>query len=160
MFVFIPIIPEIIERIQVKYQITEGRDEFLDAMINDKCNDAYGLIYAFSMFVSPLVGSGINNLYGPRKTCDYFMLANLVVAIVLLVFNCGPNVFTENREFRKQLEDLQAKLQEDAITYGYDSLLTYDTNVLPGKQKRTRSDHKLMVMGRKGIRFEMKTSMA
>jgi len=64
-FVFIPIIPEMIERLQVKLEISEGRDEFLDAMLNDKCNDAYGLIYASSMFFSPLIGSALHTAYGP-----------------------------------------------------------------------------------------------
>ena len=49
-FVFIPIIPEMIERLQVELNIVEGEDEYIDAQLNDKCNDAYGFVYAFSMF--------------------------------------------------------------------------------------------------------------
>lgn len=103
-FVFIPIIPEMIERLQVKLEITEGRDEFLDAMLNDRCNDAYGLVYALSMFLSPLIGSALQTSYGQRATCDILMIGNLCVAVILLVFNCGPFVFQENRVFKGKLE--------------------------------------------------------
>ena len=53
---FIPIIPEMIERVQVELNVVEGEDPELDSAINDKVNDAYGLIYALSMFVAPVVG--------------------------------------------------------------------------------------------------------
>jgi hypothetical protein len=58
-YVFLPIIPEIIERVQVKYDIVEGKDEFLDAQLNDSCNDAYGFIYALSLFIGPLFGTWV-----------------------------------------------------------------------------------------------------
>lgn len=47
-FIFIPIIPEILERMQVAYNIAEGEDEALDNSLNDKVNDAYGLFFASS----------------------------------------------------------------------------------------------------------------
>jgi hypothetical protein len=56
-FVFIPIIPEMLERLQVDMNVVEGEDEELDGAINDKVNDAYGLIYALATFVGPLIGS-------------------------------------------------------------------------------------------------------
>lgn len=61
-FVFIPIIPEMLERLQVDLQIIEGQDPTLDGNLNDKVNDAYGLIYALANFVSPLVGTFLYNL--------------------------------------------------------------------------------------------------
>mmetsp|Transcript_31724 Transcript_31724/g.48629 ORF Transcript_31724/g.48629 Transcript_31724/m.48629 type:complete len:102 (-) Transcript_31724:628-933(-) len=63
-FVFIPIIPEMIERLQVSLEITEGEEEAVDNRLNDKINDAYGLIYALSNFVSPYVGSLLYSAYG------------------------------------------------------------------------------------------------
>jgi hypothetical protein len=47
-FIFIPIIPEMLERMMVHYNIVEGMDETLDNNLNDKVNDAYGLFYAMS----------------------------------------------------------------------------------------------------------------
>lgn len=47
-FVFIPIIPEMLERMAVTYNIVEGEDEAIDNQLNDKVNDSYGLFYAMS----------------------------------------------------------------------------------------------------------------
>ena len=112
-FVFIPIIPEMIERIQDKLQVAEGKDEVIDNAINDKVNDSYGFVFALAQLMSPLVGSAIYSSGGeetetmdvagdkaamPRIT-DFSMLANFGFAIFLLIFNCGPFVISENREF-------------------------------------------------------------
>ena len=59
----------------------------IDAQLNDKCNDAYGLVYALSMFAGPLIGSAMNTTFGPVKTCNYLGFINLAFAIILLVFN-------------------------------------------------------------------------
>ena len=110
-----------LERLQVSLNITEGEDEYIDSKLNDKCNDAYGLIYALSMFVSPLIGSNLNSSFGPRATCDYIAYTNFASAIILLLFNCGPFVFSENRKFQDKLDELRAKLVDDNKTYGYES---------------------------------------
>ena len=94
---FIPIIPEIVERIQVKLEIVAGEDDFIDSMLNDKCNDAYGFIYALSMGLSPLIGSYLEGNSGPRTTCDQVALFNFGLGAVFFVFNCGFNVFFENK---------------------------------------------------------------
>lgn len=60
-FTFIPIIPEMLERLQVDFNVKEGENQKLENSINDKVNDAYGFMYAFSTFVSPLIGSSILN---------------------------------------------------------------------------------------------------
>jgi hypothetical protein len=56
-FFFIPYLPEIIERLQVDLKIKDGKDEWLDARLNDRCNDAFGLIFSSCMFIAPLIGS-------------------------------------------------------------------------------------------------------
>ena len=63
MFVFIPIIPEMLERLQVDLDLAEGSDPDAESALNDKVNDAYGLIYALSNFVSPIVGTQLNRYY-------------------------------------------------------------------------------------------------
>ena len=107
-FVFIPIIPEIYERMQLDLGIVEGEDEVVDARLNDKVNDAYGLIYATSQFVSPNIGTWLYGYYGARTTADIVALFNLGLAAVMFVFNCGPFVFSENRKFQEKLAKLQA----------------------------------------------------
>jgi MFS family permease len=55
-FVFIPIIPEMIERLQVDLDIAEGENEEVDLALNDQVNECYTLLYAFANGVSPLIG--------------------------------------------------------------------------------------------------------
>lgn len=92
-FVFIPIIPEMLERVTVELNAIEGEDPELDAAIYDKVNDAYGFIYALAMFIGPLVGGYMHDSIGGRRTGDYVAISNLVVGGLLFVFNCGPFVF-------------------------------------------------------------------
>ena len=77
-------------------------------MLNDKCNDAYGLIYAAAMGASPLIGSSLHKKFGPNSTCDIIGFTNLGFAIILFLFNCGPSVFSENKVFLGKLAKLQA----------------------------------------------------
>lgn len=106
--VFIPILPEMIERMQVDLKIVEGQNEVVDAALNDKINDAYGLIYALSNFVSPIIGAALEKQFGQRSTCDYTAFMNLSLGILFFVFNCGPFVFQENKKFNQQLEKLKS----------------------------------------------------
>ena len=39
-------------------------EDILFEKLNDKVNDIYGLFYAGTMFVSPLIGSYLNSLIG------------------------------------------------------------------------------------------------
>lgn len=59
LFVFIPIIPEIFDRVRCKLEIKEGEDEFTDNELNNKTNMTYGFVYAGSLFIGPLVGSSL-----------------------------------------------------------------------------------------------------
>lgn len=62
-FVFIPIIPEMLERLVVDLEIFEGADADVDNALNDKVNDAYGLMFAFACFISPIIGDTLNTKY-------------------------------------------------------------------------------------------------
>jgi hypothetical protein len=107
-FIFIPIIPEILERMQVAYNIVEGEDEALDNSLNDKVNDAYGLFFASSQLVSPIIGSLVYVQTGNSapSTCDNAAYFNLWFLIMLILFNGGPLVLSENKRFVKKLEEL------------------------------------------------------
>ena len=63
-FMFVPTMPEMIERMQIELNIVEGKDEVLDSRLNDKINDMYGFTYSLAMFIAPLVGSNIYTYYG------------------------------------------------------------------------------------------------
>lgn len=98
-FVFIPIIPEMIERLQVDLDISEGENEALDYRLNDQVNEAYTMIYALSSFVSPLLGSFVYTNLGQRDTFDIVAVINIMFSILLFVMNCGSDVMNENKEF-------------------------------------------------------------
>ena len=115
-FVFIPIIPEMLERLQVDLQIKEGEDEMVDLRLNDIVNESYTLLFALSNFVAPLLGTWLYEHFGMRKTCDYFALFNIAIGIISFVFNCGFSVFSENRDFNKKLQILKGEEDEDVET--------------------------------------------
>ena len=101
-FVFIPIIPEMIERVQDSLGVKEGESAKIDMLLSDAVNEAYVLIYAISAFLSPLIGGCLYMIYGMRKTCDIVAAANLVYVLILISFNCGFNVYKENVNFNER----------------------------------------------------------
>jgi hypothetical protein len=46
--------------------VKEGSNEKLENSINDKVNDAYGFVYAFSTFISPLIGSNLLTVFSGK----------------------------------------------------------------------------------------------
>lgn len=55
-FIFVPVLPEMLDRMNVELQLKNGRDDYFISIVNDKCNDAYQLYMAVAMFTSPLIG--------------------------------------------------------------------------------------------------------
>lgn len=47
------------------------------------------------------------------RTCDYFALVNIAIGILSFIFNCGFNVFSENRNFNKRLALLKGEEEDD-----------------------------------------------
>ena len=97
-----------LERLQVDLNIVEGEDDRVDSALNDKVNDACGFIYAFSNFVSPLIGSAVYGRYGERECFDIFAMVNFGFGLFIFIFNCGIFVFSENHKFTKELYDLKS----------------------------------------------------
>lgn len=97
-----------LERLVVDLEVEEGMDAEVDNALNDKVNDAYGLMFAFACFVSPLIGTAMNTSYDQRTTCDIIAFFNFGFVVVLFLFNAGPFVFSENARFNKKLEELRA----------------------------------------------------
>lgn len=92
-----------IERLQVDLNIVEGEDEAIDNQLNDKVNDAYGFIFAFANFVSPLLGSYVQTALGDQECFDLFGCVSFGFGVFFFIFNCGPFVFSENRKFMAKL---------------------------------------------------------
>lgn len=68
--------------------------------MNDFINQAYVLIYASTCFIAPIIGSQIQSVYGQRTTFDIMALFNFIVGFISFYFNCGIDVFEENKEFQ------------------------------------------------------------
>lgn len=109
-FIFIPLLGEIIERLQVDLEICEGEDEELDLKLNDTVNEVWYLLYALSTFFAPNVGTYMYNQLEMRRTCDIVAIFNFGFAIVLFIFNCGFSVFSEDRKFKQKLDCLKDKI--------------------------------------------------
>ena len=69
-------------------------------------------MFALSQFVSTIAGSIVVKSVPPKKedvrlSCNIFGGIAGAVAIILIIFNCGPFVFIENKKFEERLEELQ-----------------------------------------------------
>ena len=56
-FVFIPILPEMIDALYAARQLKEGENERIDSIIADKAAGLYGSFYSIGMIMSPILGS-------------------------------------------------------------------------------------------------------
>lgn len=79
------------------FEISEGKYEAVDLSLTDKVNDAYGLFYAGSQLISPVIGSELKTRLGAPQSCDVAAAFNLCFALILFIFNGGPSVLSENR---------------------------------------------------------------
>ena len=79
------------------FGIVEGQYEAVDVSLTDKVNDAYGVFYAGSQLVSPVVGSMIKTWFGATESCDIAAAFNLCFALCLFIFNGGPTVLSEDK---------------------------------------------------------------
>ena len=90
---FINSIPECIESYQVHYEISEGLDPIFDHKLNDCISSLYNLFYCLFSFLGPLVGGTLYQHFGYKSTMDTIMIAELVIAMVFVIFNCGIHVY-------------------------------------------------------------------
>lgn len=96
-FIFIPILPEVLEAVYQKEKIVEGDDEVMDGIINDKAAALYGLFYAIGAISAPLLGSFVYNLLNDDwwYTCDVFAIISSVYVVIFFVFNIMPDIHKE-----------------------------------------------------------------
>jgi hypothetical protein len=94
------------ERLKVDLSIESGKDDCLESVLNDRINDLYGFIYALANAVSPLIGSAIQESVNTPFLFDVVFLIDIILALSVLHFNCGFDVFSENHRFEKKLERL------------------------------------------------------
>ena len=133
-FVFIPILPEVIESVYINLQLVENSNKDTDNIINDKCAALYGLFYAIGAILSPLIGSIVYNHKSPgpgeqgdwKFTCDVFGIASAAYSIIFLVFNILPDIHNEKKQ-RNELLSRQNETQEKNVI-DKDCFLNYSIN--------------------------------
>lgn len=58
-FLFVPLLPEIIDSVYHKMNYAEGEDLYLDGMISDKAAGLYGSFYSLGLILAPIIGSEV-----------------------------------------------------------------------------------------------------
>jgi len=92
----------------VAFDIREGQYEAVDLSLTDRVNHAYGVFYAGSQLISPVIGSELKTRLGAPQSCDIAAAFNLFFALVLFIFNGGTSVLSENREMKRKLKELKS----------------------------------------------------
>ena len=83
-WIFVPLMPEIIEAVQDKEQIQENED------LNDKASGLFNFSYAIGCLVAPILGGAFNELWGFRTTCDVMAMSSLVFGGIYFFINLLP----------------------------------------------------------------------
>ena len=104
-FVFIPVLPEMIDSIYIGQGLREGDDDRIDSVISDMAAGLYGSFYSIGMIISPILGSMVYEHFKEEdfglpigekrafnKTCDVFALATLVYTVLYILFNVLPDI--------------------------------------------------------------------
>ena len=94
---FIPLLPEIIDAVALKYEIIEGIDERLDEELNDKASGIYATFYSIGMILAPLIGGPLYDSIDYRGTCDFLAVSCAIYAVFYFVFNVGCHVFDSEK---------------------------------------------------------------
>lgn len=107
-FIFIPILPEVLEAVYQKEKLVEGDDEVLDGIINDKAAALYGLFYALGAISAPILGSMVYNLLSNDwwYTCDVFAIISSIYVVIFFVFNIMPDIHKERQQRQEMAEML------------------------------------------------------
>ena len=117
-FVFIPVLPEMIDSIYISQRLREGDDEWMDGVISDKAAGLYGSFYSIGMIVAPISGSAVYEYFKVfdedvpmeekrafNKTCDVFAAFTLGYAILYLLWNVLPDIRKDDEQQRNMSFD-------------------------------------------------------
>jgi hypothetical protein len=60
-------------------------------------------MFCFSSLVAPVIGGMIHDAWGYNRCLDIMMIAEIVVFLIFIIFNCGFNVYSK---YKKDLKIL------------------------------------------------------
>lgn len=104
-FVFIPVLPEMIDSIYIGQGLREGDDDRIDSLICDMAAGLYASFYSIGMIIAPILGSMVYEHFKEEdyglpigekrafnKTCDVFAMATLAYTVFYVLFNVLPDI--------------------------------------------------------------------
>lgn len=105
-FLFIPILPEVIDAIYQKNGIIEGEDEYIDGIISDKAAGLYGSFYSLGVISAPLLGSLAYELTNENwyQTCDVFAIICASYIVIFFLGNVLPDIHKDRKEKEAMIE--------------------------------------------------------
>ena len=103
-FLFIPIIPEVIDSIYHKNGIIEGEDEYIDGIISDKAAGLYGSFYSLGIIIAPLLGSLVYSQSNWYLTCDFFAIICACYIVIFFLGNVLPDIHKDRKEKEAMIE--------------------------------------------------------
>ena len=68
--------------------------------LNDRVNELYGCVLGLSDLTAPIIGNSIHAGMG-MGIFDLMALLSLVYAVILFIFNCGPNFVADDKKFKE-----------------------------------------------------------
>jgi len=80
--------------------------------LNDRVNEVYGCVLGLSDLTAPIIGNSLHHAMG-MGIFDLMALLSLLYAVILFIFNCGPNFVADDKEFKeahKKMEHSDAYL--------------------------------------------------
>lgn len=99
-FIFIPILPEVIDAVYTKTGAVEGEDVYFDGVVSDKAAGLYGSFYSLGLIIAPIVGSEVYKaLDGDwNLTCDCFAFFAATFCLIFFLFNVLPDIMKDRKE--------------------------------------------------------------
>ena len=113
---FIPLLPEAIEAVELKEGIVEGDNHEIDDMINDKASGLYASIYSIGQMLGPMVGSSLYESIGYRDTSDFLAVMCIVYSIIYFIFNVGLSVLKDDKIIKEEIQILRESVMQKRST--------------------------------------------
>lgn len=109
-FIFIPLLPDALEAVFIKEEITEGKNEALDQLISDYGSGLYGTFFSTGQILAPIVGSAVYEAIDYRPTTDVMTAVCLFWCLIFFSFNVGFDIFKNEKEIHEKIKKAQDAL--------------------------------------------------
>lgn len=99
-FIFIPILPEVIDAVYTKTGVAEGEDVYFDGVVSDKAAGLYGSFYSLGLIIAPILGSEVYKALDGDwyLTCDCFAFFAATFCLIFFLCNVLPDIMKDKKE--------------------------------------------------------------